>query len=351
MATRKLSKTASFNLGRQSPKDDLSVLENKYITMPAELFTSDLNILDLEACILSNVILAIFKRFIVTNDYQKVSPLALKEFVIDVCDTYKEVPYHNLHHATNVLHFTYLLLAKCGLFEKLNPDVLFGILIAAFVHDVGHPGNNNLFEINTCSELALRYNDLSVLEQHHCSIAFELIKKHKLNSLLTHQEFVLFRKTIVSCVLGTDMSCHKAMTDLLATKVSGFDLSLVEEQILLCRMILHAADIGNNPIQQPELCEQWARLVSQEFHDQIVKEKELGLKPFCLLDISCDISFFSSEIRYITYVCRPYWKVLVDIFPELSEELKIIELNLETFKEKLEVAMKINVEEMEKYGV
>lgn len=350
MATRRLSKIGSFNLGRQSPKDDVSVLESRYITMPPELFTSDLNILDLEACILSNVILVIFKRFIVTIDYQKVSPLALKEFVIDVCDAYQEVPYHNLHHATNVLHSTYLLLAKCGLFEKLNPDVLFGILIAAFVHDVGHPGNNNLFEINTCSELALRYNDLSVLEQHHCSIAFELIKKHKLNSLLTQQEFVLFRKTIVSCILGTDMSHHKAMTDLLATKVSGFDLSLVEEQILLCKMILHAADIGN-PIQLPELCEQWARLVSQEFHYQIIKEKELGLKPFCSLDISCDISFFSSEIGYITYVCRPYWKVLADALPELSEELKIIELNLETFTEKLEAAKKINIEEIEKYGL
>lgn len=351
MATRRLSKTASFNLGRQSPKDDISVLESRYITMPAELFTPDLNVLDLEACLLSNVVQAIFKRFIVTMDYQKVSPLALKEFVIDVCDVYQEVPYHNLYHATNVLHYTYISLSKCGLFEKLNPDILFGVLIAAFVHDVGHPGNNNLFEVNTCSELAFRYNDLSVLEQHHCSIAFELIRKHNLNSLLTQQEFVLFRKTIVTCILGTDMAHHKASTQALATKkVSGFNLDSLEEQIMLCKYLLHAVDIGN-PINAPELCEQWARLVCQEFHNQIVKETELGLKPFTSIDINCELSFFTSEIGYISHVCRPYWKELIDILPALQDEYNMIDLNLQNFTEKLEAAKKRNLEEIEKYGL
>lgn len=351
MATRRLSKTGSFNLGRQSPKDDISVLENKYITLPEELYTKDLNLLVLEACLLPNIIFAIFKKFIVTVDYQKVSPLALKEFLIDVCDAYLDVPYHNLHHATSVLHSTYILLSECDLFDKLNADILFGLLIAALAHDVGHPGNNNLFEVNTCSTLALRYNDLSVLEQHHCSIAFELIRKHNLNSLLSQQEFILFRKTIISCILATDMAHHKAMTELLATKkISGFDLSCLDEQVLLCKIILHAADIGN-PIHTPELCEQWARLVSQEFHNQIVREKELAIKPFCSLDISCDISFFSSEIGYINFVCRPYWKAFVEVFPEMFPNLVRIDINLKTFIEKLEVAKSRNLElELEKYS-
>lgn len=351
MATRRLSKNPSFNMGRQSPKDDVSVLESRYITLPAELFTIDLNLLDLEACLLPNIILSIFKSFITKIDYQKVSPLTLKEFVIDICDEYLDVPYHNLHHATNVLHSTYVLLENCDLFQKLNPDIIFGLLLAALVHDVGHPGNNNLFEVNTCSELAFKYNDLSVLEQHHCSIAFNLIKKHNLSSILSQQEFILFRKTIINCIMGTDMTHHKAMTELLATKkVSGFDLSCLDEQILLCKMLLHAADIGN-PIHAPELCEQWARLVSQEFHNQIVKEKELGLKPFTSLDITCDVSFFSSEIGYINFVCRPYWKALIEILPELEHNLHRIDINLQTFTEKLEIAKRKNLElELEKYS-
>ena len=350
MATRRLTKTGSFTLGNQSPKDELSVLDNKYITLPSELFTQDMNILDLEAGLLSHIILAIFKSFIRTVEYRKVSPLVLKDFVIDVCDAYLEVPYHNLHHATNVLHTTFILLDKAGMFQKLDPDVLFATLVAALVHDVGHPGNNNLFEVNTCSELAFRYNDFSVLEQHHCATAFELIKKHNLHSLLSQQQFRTFRKTIVSCIMGTDMSQHKSMTDvLIAKKVSGFELSSLDEQILLCKMLLHAADIGN-PVHESELCEKWARLVSQEFHNQIVKEKELGLTPFCSLDIHCDISFFTSEIGYIKFVCKPYWDALYAIFPEYIQEVSRIQQNLQVFTDKLEELKRQNVEEeLEKY--
>lgn len=350
MATRRLTKNGSFNIGHHSPKDDLSILDNKYINLPSELFTQDMNILDLEAGLLSHIILAIFKLFIKNMEYNKVSPLALKDFVIDVCDAYLEVPYHNLHHATNVLHTTYILLDKCGMFQKLDPDVLFATLIAAFVHDVGHPGNNNLFEVNTCSELALRYNDFSVLEQYHCATGFELIKKHNLHSLMSQQDFRTFRKTIVSCIMGTDMSQHKSMTDLLISKkVSCFDLSSLNEQILLCKLLLHAADIGN-PIHSLELCEKWARLVSQEFHNQIVKEKELGFTPFCSLDIHCEMSFLTSEIGYIKFVCQPYWNALYVLFPEYKEQVERIQENLRVFTDKLEEIKRQNVEEeLEKY--
>jgi hypothetical protein len=48
----------------------------------------------------------------------------------------------------------------------------FAYLLAAVVHDVGHPGRNNSFQINRQTVLALEYNDLSVLENMHASKAF-----------------------------------------------------------------------------------------------------------------------------------------------------------------------------------
>jgi 3'5'-cyclic nucleotide phosphodiesterase len=48
----------------------------------------------------------------------------------------------------------------------------FAYLLAAVVHDVGHPGRNNSFQINRQTLLALEYNDLSVLENMHASKAF-----------------------------------------------------------------------------------------------------------------------------------------------------------------------------------
>lgn len=45
-------------------------------------------------------------------------------------------------------------------------------LYAALMHDVDHTGRNNMFEINSASKLAIRYNDDSVLENHHSARAF-----------------------------------------------------------------------------------------------------------------------------------------------------------------------------------
>lgn len=39
--------------------------------------------------------------------------------------------------------------------------------MAALSHDVDHPGLNNGFLVNTLDEMALLYNDQSVLENHH----------------------------------------------------------------------------------------------------------------------------------------------------------------------------------------
>jgi len=341
MSNRKLIRIPSFNLGRQSPKNDITALENKHVTLPETLFTYDLNILDLEGWFLPILIMHIFKTFLVRFDYQKVSPLALREFIIDVCDSYLEVPYHNLHHATNILHITYILLEKCELFENLNVDILFATLIAALTHDIGHPGNNNTFEINTFSELATKYNDLSILEQHHCSTTFELIKKNSLNAIYTNEEFCIFRKTILRCILGTDMTHHKSMTEYLQKKkLNGFDLSNIDEQIKLCEILVHSADIGN-PIQSSEICEEWAELVNQEFSNQSIKETELGLKP-SFQDTNCKLSFYSNEMKYIIHICKPYWSELVEIFPQLSNEFEMIDKNLDYYNRKYEECLSVD---------
>ena len=38
----------------------------------------------------------------------------------------------------------------------------FSLLFSGLVHDIGHPGYTNQFEINSYSKLALRYHDESV---------------------------------------------------------------------------------------------------------------------------------------------------------------------------------------------
>jgi len=41
---------------------------------------------------------------------------------------------------------------------------IFTLLISGLAHDVCHDGHNNIFHINSKSEIAMLYNDISVLE-------------------------------------------------------------------------------------------------------------------------------------------------------------------------------------------
>jgi hypothetical protein len=317
-------------------KMDYSELLNKLIIIPDDIFTINFDVLKLdETCILRNIVCYIFKSFFERMNYQKINSICLKGFVKDVCDKYNDVSYHNFYHATHILHSTYLFLNMCGLFDKMNPHILFSILISALVHDIGHPGHNNIYEINTCSELAYRYNDTSVLEQYHCHLAFELIKKHHIFDNYTYDEFIMCRKTIIECILGTDMASHKFISETMKHRITtGFDLKSNNDQYLLSKIILHAADIGN-PIQQPQQCEAWARKVSIEFHLQTEKEKEKGLKPFTSFNINSELSFYSHETKYITFICKPYWEVLSDIFIELKPLYNQIIVNYELYSKAL----------------
>jgi len=57
-------------------------------------------------------------------------------------------------------------------FSDLN--VMAGLL-SCLLCDIAHPGVNNLFLLAMRHIKSVRYNDLSVLEHHHCAIGFKLL--------------------------------------------------------------------------------------------------------------------------------------------------------------------------------
>lgn len=57
----------------------------------------------------------------------------------------------------------------CNLGQLLQDVEALALLLGALVHDFKHRGRSNAFLIKTNANLALVYNDISVLENYHLS--------------------------------------------------------------------------------------------------------------------------------------------------------------------------------------
>ena len=120
----------------------------------------------------------------------------------------KENPYHNGTHAADVAYTTYLMLEH-GVRKAANLSSLQAVacILAAVGHDFRHPGINNNFLVHQRDDLAIVYNDKSVLEQMHLTEFFKLLKRPECNvfSKLSRAQYTEVRKAIIQMVLATDM--------------------------------------------------------------------------------------------------------------------------------------------------
>ena len=84
------------------------------------------------------------------------------------------------------------------------------LLYGTLMHDIDHTGKNNTFETNSISKLAVRYCDFSVLENHHCARAFQLLEDPKMNifSSMNPENFKNFRNFVIKGILSTDTKFH-----------------------------------------------------------------------------------------------------------------------------------------------
>ncbi|ALC49267.1 Pde9 [Drosophila busckii] len=105
----------------------------------------------------------------------------LREWLYEVYKHYNEVPFHNFRHCFCVAQMMYAITRQANLLHRLGDLECLILLVSCICHDLDHPGYNNIYQINARTELALRYNDISPLENHHCSIAFRLLEHPECN--------------------------------------------------------------------------------------------------------------------------------------------------------------------------
>lgn len=223
------------------------------------------------------------------------------------------------------------------------------LLIAAIGHDLSHPGNNNMYEINTQSILACFYNNRSVLENYHSYILFSLLLKKEMNIFenLNKQDFKEVRKLIITAIISTDFTFHNRDLDkakaMLAKITSTYetDKDMNEESLseyikskifsdvnnkhILATQLVHLADISN-PTKKLKLCIKWVDLLLIEFFGQGDKEKEAELP----ISFNCNrhtTDIPGSQIFFLNVFVKGMINTLIIAFPGFKRILEIAEEN------------------------
>lgn len=106
----------------------------------------------------------------------RIDETVLRCFIDTLAGKYRPVAYHSFYHGFDVALNSYCLIRKTSVLNVIKEFEALSLMVAALGHDADHPGNDNQFEIDSNSPLALCYNDISVLENHHASTTFSVLK-------------------------------------------------------------------------------------------------------------------------------------------------------------------------------
>eukprot|EP00457_Paulinella_chromatophora_P002223 gb/GEZN01002227.1/.p1 GENE.gb/GEZN01002227.1/~~gb/GEZN01002227.1/.p1 ORF type:complete len:571 (-),score=78.88 gb/GEZN01002227.1/:561-2273(-) len=285
---------------------------------------------------------------------------------------YLDNPYHNKLHGADVLRIMYFLCDSKEMKKRLHPVELLAAMLAAAVHDVGHPGTNNRFQCDTASDLAWTYNDQSVLENMHCATAFKLLREPGMN-IFENWDFKKrkeVRQMIVEMVLATDMSHHFTAVHTAESRIndermrlrllkehggqgispiseksassgissSDADLDMLfptpnnEEKRFILKLLIHTSDLAG-PAENTSAMYAWAEGVTAEFHNQGDQERKLGLEVMAMMDRTKDnvehgqIGFNDGIVKPLLVACQPLMPDTFDIMLKMLAENRAFWVN------------------------
>ncbi|XP_069713749.1 cGMP-inhibited 3',5'-cyclic phosphodiesterase 3B isoform X2 [Phaenicophaeus curvirostris] len=268
---------------------------------------------------------------------------------------YRDIPYHNRIHATDVLHAVwYLTTRPIPGFQQIHNEYimesdmdeasdiasvqasyisskscsiaddsygclasnipaleLMALYVAAAMHDYDHPGRTNAFLVATNAPQAVLYNDRSVLENHHAASAWNLFlsrPEYNFLSNLDHVEFKRFRFLVIEAILATDLKKHFDFLAEFNAKVNdinshGIEWSNENDRLLACQICIKLADI-NGPAKVRELHLKWTEGIVNEFYEQGDEEASLGLPISPFMDRSSP-QLAKLQESFITHIVGP----------------------------------------------
>eukprot|EP00397_Hematodinium_sp_SG-2012_P000338 GEMP01000338.1.p1 GENE.GEMP01000338.1~~GEMP01000338.1.p1 ORF type:complete len:2269 (+),score=428.96 GEMP01000338.1:104-6910(+) len=268
------------------------------------------------------------------------SEVVINSFIEKVMSEYSWNSYHSWTHAIDVVHcvsriFT-LTDKSCNFVE---PIYQYALLVSAICHDIGHPGLNNHFLVETGDQLALRYNDKSPLENMHCCKLFEIaiVPKYSVFANFTRNEYKEIRKVCIATILHTDMAKHFQMikdisivyqlnSELISKSTFNRDtfeapaiaqLIVKPNHMLFLCLVLHMADLSNS-CKPWKICQAWSLRIMDEFFLQGDQERQLGL-PVQILNDRKTVVKPNAQLGFIEFIMVPFLAPTLQVLPMLYE--------------------------------
>ena len=345
-----------ISLNKSFTKYSSNLLENALIDInypPSRIIEKTFNIFELKEIIGQDNVLPIMGKVILDSfglySDEIISTEKLDPFLVSISNQYyKTTLYHNSMHGADVTQSLCLYFLNSNAEEICQSLVLdlLGILIAALGHDLGHPGLTNPFPLNSSSELAITYNDVSCLENFHTSKLFRTIRNPETDIFekLSVQDYKTIRKRMIGNILSTDMANHGKIMTVIKSRIainkaenktkfellSGNEKTKFEEQQSLFDFLIHSADLAHNT-KLFNISLKWVELLSEEFWLQGDKEKSMNLPVSFLCDRD-NYNIPNSQVGFIKGFIIPTFDCLINIFPSLKYTMDNAKTNLKKWE-------------------
>ena len=169
-------------------------------------------------------------------------------------------------------------------------------------------GVNEKFLVSTGSHLAVLYDNVSVLENHHWRSAIACFVQSGLAKYLSEAQFSEFTDLVRSLILATDISRQQEfLTQFRYFLDTGDrDLSLAANRQFVLQIAIKCADISN-PCRSWPVSRLWSLRACEEFYRQGDRERDLGL----LMTPICDrfnVTVAKVQVGFYSFVAEPLFK-------------------------------------------
>lgn len=201
------------------------------------------------------------------------NPLKLQAFLELIRKNYNPIlPFHNFRHCFSVLHTIFVIAERNkGLDEFISHQDYLYLLLSALGHDVCHPGVGNAYLVASKHDLALQYNDQSVLENHHAAATLSMIR---FSGLLPDADFTYLKEVVSSTILSTDFDQHHEVCSSFQRIKLNYNKSKKSSRLSFMNYLLHCADLSHEALEF-SLSSIWALKMIQELNQQAACEELL----------------------------------------------------------------------------